>query len=81
MDTQGSPGRNRAAARLRVRTGRPRRSGPSLVTGARQCKNCAPVSNLWIFPPLRAIIRRSLGPTARPVFSFGPLATVEKGGD
>jgi hypothetical protein len=79
MDTQGSPGRSRAAARLRVRTGRRRRSGPSLVTGARQCKNCAPVLNLWIFPPLHAIIRRSVGPTARPVFGLGPLA-LEKGG-
>ncbi len=79
MDTQGSRGRDRAAARLRVRTTRPRRSGPSLVTGARQCKNCALVSKLWIFLPLQAIIRRSVGPTARPVFGLGPLA-LEKGG-
>lgn len=79
MDTQGSPGRNRAAALLRVRTGRPRRSGPSLVTGTRRCKDCAPVLNLWIFPPLQAIIRRSVGPPAWPVCGLGPLA-LEKGG-
>jgi hypothetical protein len=43
----------------------------------RHSKNCAPVSKLWIFLPLRAMIQASIGigMRAHQVFSLEPAVT------